>query len=37
MASEMGKEGAKFIKDQFNWDLVAKNFLETIKPYVNAK
>ena len=37
MASEMGKEGAKFIKEQFNWDLVAKNFLDTIKPYVNAK
>ena len=37
MASEMGEEGAKFIKEQFNWDLVAKNFLDTIKPYVNAK
>ena len=37
MASEMGKEGAKFIKEQFNWNLVAKNFLEIIKPYVNTK
>ena len=37
MASEMGKEGAKFVKEQFNWDRVAKNFLEVIKPYVNTK
>ena len=37
MASEMGKEGAKFIKEQFNWNLVVKNFLEIIKPYVNTK
>jgi len=32
---EMGKQGAKFIKEQFNWERVAKNFLENIRPYVN--
>ena len=37
MAVEMGKEGAKFIKEQFNWERAAKNFLEIIKPYVNTK
>ena len=34
LASEMGKTGAQFIKEQFNWDLVAKNFLKIIRPYV---
>ena len=37
MATEMGKEGVEFIKKQFNWDRVAKNFLEIIKPYVKTK
>ena len=37
MATEMGKEGVEFIKKQFNWDHVAKNFLEIIKPYVKTK
>ena len=37
MASEMGKEGVEFIKEQFNWDRVAKNFLEIIKPHVKTK
>ena len=37
MAAELGKEGAKFVKEQFNWERVAKNFLEVIKPYVNTK
>ena len=36
MSSEMGKEGAKFIREQFNWDLVAKKFLQIIKPHVNV-
>jgi len=33
MAFEMGKEGAKFIQEEFNWEKVAKNFLKIIKPY----
>ena len=37
MATEMGKEGVEFIKKQFNWDRVAKNFLEIIRPYVKTK
>ena len=37
MASEMGKEGVEFIKKQFNWDRIAKNFLEIIKSYVKTK
>ena len=34
-AKEMGEEGAKFIRDEFNWEYVAKNFLKIIKPYVS--
>ena len=37
MAKEMGKEGTKFIKEQFNWELVAKKFLQIIRPYVNTR
>ncbi len=33
MATEMGKEGAKFIQEEFNWEKVAKKFLDIIKPY----
>ena len=33
----MGKEGAKFVTEQFNWERVAKNFLDIIKPYVDTK
>ena len=32
-AIDMGKEGSKFIQEEFNWEKVAKNFLEIIKPY----
>jgi glycosyltransferase involved in cell wall biosynthesis len=35
MRMEMGKEGKKFINDQFNWELVAKNFLVIMKPMLN--
>ena len=35
-AKEMGEEGAKFIRDEFNWEYVAKNFLKIIKPYVSV-
>lgn len=33
MASKMGKEGAKFIQEEFNWEKVAKNFLNIIELY----
>ena len=36
-ALEMGKHGAEFVKDQFNWEKVAKNFLNIIKPYMDIK
>ena len=36
-ADKMGKEGEKFIKQEFNWELVAKKFLETINPYLKIK
>ena len=35
LAIEMGKNGSKFIKEQFNWELVAKNFLMNVKPFLN--
>ena len=34
LAQQMGKEGKKFVKTQFNWEFVAKNFLQIIKPYL---
>ena len=34
LAQEMGKEGRKFVSKQFNWEFVAKNFLEIIKPHL---
>jgi len=37
LAKKMGKEGTKFIKEQFNWELVAKKFLQIIRPYVNTR
>ena len=37
LAENMGKEGAKFVNEQFNWERVAKNFLDIIKPYVDTK
>jgi len=36
LSDKMGEEGKKFIKEQFNWELVARNFLEMIKPYVKT-
>jgi len=33
----MGKEGVEFIKEQFNWDRAAKNFLDIIRPFVKTK
>jgi len=37
LSEDMGKEGAKFIKEKFNWELVAKNFLEIIRPYLKKR
>jgi len=36
MAKDMGKNGAEFVKNEFNWERVAKNFLEIIKPFVST-
>ena len=33
-ARDMGKEGAKFVREEFNWERVAKNFLTIVNPYV---
>tara|TARA_Y100001936_G_C16062973_1_gene665348 strand:+ start:1180 stop:2244 length:1065 start_codon:yes stop_codon:yes gene_type:complete len=37
MAKKMGENGAEFIKNQFNWEFVAKNFLKIIEPYLRQK
>ena len=37
LAEKMGKEGVKFVNEQFNWKRVTKNFLDIIKPYVDTK
>ncbi len=34
LANKMGKEGARFIKQEFNWELVTKKFLDTINPHL---
>ena len=34
LSKKMGNDGRKFIEDTFNWKLVAKNFIEMIKPYL---
>lgn len=36
-AEEMGREGSKFIRSEFNWEKIVIKFLEIIKPYVNQK
>ena len=35
-ARDMGKEGAKFVRDEFNWEHVAENFLKIINPHVKV-
>ena len=37
ISNKMGIDGAKYIQEEFNWEKVAKNFLEIIKPYVIKK
>ena len=34
LAQQMGREGKEFVNSQFNWELVAKNFLKIIKSYL---
>ena len=33
-SKEMGQKGIEFVKEEFNWEKVAKNFLEIIKPFL---
>ncbi len=37
VALQLGKEGSKFIREQFNWKRVAENFLRIIEPHVKRK
>jgi len=34
MGREMGEAGAEFVKKQFNWEFVAKNYLKMIEPHI---
>ncbi|MDC0186955.1 glycosyltransferase family 4 protein [Candidatus Nitrosopelagicus sp.] len=36
-AKAMGEKGVEFVKDEFNWEHVTKNFLKIIKPYLDTK
>ena len=33
-SKEMGERGIEFVKEEFNWEKVAKNFLEIVKPFL---
>ena len=33
----MGEKGIEFVKEEFNWEHVTKNFLKIIKPYLDTK
>ena len=35
LCEQMGKNGANFVKENFNWELVVENFLHNIKPFLN--
>ena len=35
LSDRMGKEGREFVSENFNWDLIAKKFLENIKQDIN--
>ena len=37
MSTEMGEKGIEFVKKEFNWEKVTKNFLEIIKPFIKNK
>jgi len=34
LRGEMGKNGKEFVIKKFNWDIIAKKFIENIKPYI---
>jgi len=34
IAKEMGIKGRKFVMENFDWDVIAKKFLDNIKPYL---
>ena len=34
LSEEMGREGRKFVKENFNLEIATKNFLDIIKPYL---
>ena len=34
LSKRMGIEGARFVRDEFNWKKVTENFLDIIKPYL---
>ena len=34
LANRMGDEGREFIKKTFNWELITKNFIKNVQPYL---
>ena len=34
LREKMGINGRQFVIKKFNWDTIAKNFIENIKPYI---
>jgi glycosyltransferase involved in cell wall biosynthesis len=36
-STRMGEEGYLFIKKNFDWSIIARNFVNTIKPYISKK
>ena len=37
LLTRMGEEGRRFVKDNFNWEKIAKNFVEVTKRYIKTK
>jgi glycosyltransferase involved in cell wall biosynthesis len=35
-SKQMGMEGRKFVKEQFEWDIITKKFLESTKEFLNG-
>ena len=34
LSKKMGNDGRKFIEDTFNWEVVTKNFINTVESYL---
>jgi len=34
LREKMGKEGKRFVTENFSWDIIAKKFIENISPYI---